>query len=148
MVYATEVNLLPYYKHELSDMEKEVEYLMNLPKQELAIRYAALEQAVNHVAMRNFVWDDWRLNIKLWESKYGFIFERSKSNYEIQKGEMVKHLNELLDMDLAIEQLEKIGVYELEELIDKIHRMKVQKKKPVTRQAKYKPSPKQLEIEF
>jgi hypothetical protein len=69
------VDMTSYYVRKLAKMEREVAYLLGLSKRELAIRYAALEDAVNHVAMRSHVWNSWKDNIDIWESQHGYVFD-------------------------------------------------------------------------
>ena len=65
----------------------------------------------------------------------------------VRKAELVKYLNELLDMDLSAWQFERIRKYELEEMVKKIYRMRmrIEDYRELIREEE---TPKQLEIEF
>ena len=64
-----------------------------------------------------------------------------------RKAELVRYLNELLDMDLSVWQFDRIRRYELEEMVRKIYRMRMQIEdyRELIREER---APKQLEIEF
>lgn len=48
-------------------IKTELEYLRYLDKDDLALRYAALEEALTRISplIADYVWDKWRQNIKL-----------------------------------------------------------------------------------
>ena len=64
-----------------------------------------------------------------------------------RKADLVRYLNELLDMDLSVWQFDRIRRYELEEMVRKIYRMRMQIEdyRELIREER---APKQLEIEF
>jgi len=64
-----------------------------------------------------------------------------------RKADLVRYLNELLDMDLSVWQFDRIRRYELEEMVRKIYRMRMQIEdyRELIREER---TPKQLEIKF
>jgi len=85
------IYLTALFERKLKDMEENVDYLMDLPKEEIAMRYAALQEAITHFPIRNLIWREWRYYIRLWEDNHvptslkGEIDEKGQARKEAKR---------------------------------------------------------------
>ena len=82
------IDITAYVNHQVSEMEENIQYFLDLSKRELAIRLTCLENAVRHVSMADLVWQRWHDNIGYWEAKNGFIFEE-ENREESKKWDLI-----------------------------------------------------------